>query len=327
MFHGNAFEFFRNTALDARNYFSPERAEFKQNQPGGTIGGPLKKGKIFFFGDYQATRTTQGIETGIISVPSLAERAGNFSDVADQLTGTVNGSYWANLLSQRLGYAVSPGEPYYTPGCASAAQCVFPERADSPAGLVGAGAAAAAVHADAERGAEHAFRPARSRRPCATTKARSGSTATRRLGLLSGYYFLDDYRLDNPYPGQQGGANVPGFDALTIGRAQLWSFGSDKTFGQNTVNEFHVSLTHNANNVGTPNGGLGVTLASQGFVTGPGTPGIVVLAPQFEGVENLVFNTFTMGVTITGVNQTGDTLHLSDNVSKVVGCAHAEGRR
>ena len=54
-----------------------------------------------------------------------------------------------------------------------------------------------------------------------------------------------------------------------------------------------------------------MTLASQGFVTGPGTPGIVVLAPQFEGVENLVFNTFTMGVTITGVNQTGDTLHLA----------------
>ena len=44
-----------------------------------------------------------------------------------------------------------------------------------------------------------------------------------------------------------------------------------------------------------------------------------MLAPQFEGVENLVFNTFTMGVTITGVNQTGDTLHLADSVSKVWG--------
>ena len=73
------FEFVRNTALDARNYFSPERAEFKQQQPGGTVGGPLKKGKVFFFADYQGTRTTQGIETGLIPVPSLAERAGNFS--------------------------------------------------------------------------------------------------------------------------------------------------------------------------------------------------------------------------------------------------------
>ncbi len=43
---------------------------------------------MFFFGDYQATRTTQGIETGNISVPSLAERAGNFSDIADTLTAS-----------------------------------------------------------------------------------------------------------------------------------------------------------------------------------------------------------------------------------------------
>src|SRR4029077_17590597 len=125
-FRGNAFEFFRDTALDARNYFSPERAAFSQNQPGGTAGGPLKKGALFFFGDYQATRTTQGIETGNIPVPSLAERTGDFSDIADQLTGTVNGRNWAGILSQRLGYAVAPGEAYYTPGCASAAQCVFP---------------------------------------------------------------------------------------------------------------------------------------------------------------------------------------------------------
>jgi len=49
---------------------------------------------------------------------------------------------------------------------------------------------------------------------------------TRLFGLLTGYYFLDDYALDNPYPGQQGGANVPGFDALTIGRAQLCRSGA-----------------------------------------------------------------------------------------------------
>src|SRR5580765_1323270 len=108
-FRGNLFEFFRNTRFDQRNYFSPERAEFKQNQPGGTVGGPLRKGTLFFFGDYQATRTTQGIETGNIPVPSLAERAGDLSGVADQLTGTVNGSYWANQLAQKLGYGVAVG--------------------------------------------------------------------------------------------------------------------------------------------------------------------------------------------------------------------------
>jgi len=117
--HGNLFEFFRNTALDQRGYFSPEKATFEQNQPGGTIGGPLKKGKVLVFADYQATRTTQGIETGLISVPSSRERAGNFSSAADTLNGSVNGQYWANLLAARLGYAVNPGEPYYVPGCSN----------------------------------------------------------------------------------------------------------------------------------------------------------------------------------------------------------------
>jgi outer membrane receptor protein involved in Fe transport len=327
VFHGDAFGFFRNTALDARNDLSPERAVFKQSQPGGTIGGPLKHGKLFFFSDYQATRTTQGIETGLIPVPSLMERSGNFAGVADLLGGTVNGQYWANLLSQKLGYPVSPGERYFARGCASASQCVFPEAviprrawstpaehllqyiptpnsggsqlsASSPLSAFSTGAYAQTVRDD-----KFAFRA-------------DGNT---RFGLMSAYYFLDDYRLDNPYPGQQGGASVPGFDALTLGRAQLLSLGTNTIFGRGGINEFHVSLTRNANNVGFPNGGRGVSLASQGFVTGPGTPGIVVQAPALEGVENIAFDTFTIGVTTTGVNQINTTLNVSDSVSKVRG--------
>ena len=125
-FHGDVFEFLRNTDLDARNYFSPTRGAFDQNQFGGTFGGPIRKNKVFFFADYQGTRSTQGIDTGEIPVPSLQERTGNFSDVASSLAGTVTGSYWANQLSQKLGYAVTAGEPYYFAGCTSSAQCVLP---------------------------------------------------------------------------------------------------------------------------------------------------------------------------------------------------------
>ena len=71
---------------------------------------------------------------------------------------------------------------------------------------------------------------------------------TARWGQFSAYYFFDDYRLDNPYPGAQGGASVPGFDALTIGRAQLFMLGDTKVFGASTVNEFHIGLIRNANN-------------------------------------------------------------------------------
>src|SRR5229473_3801472 len=71
-FHGSGFEFLRNTGLDAKNFFSPERNVFRQNQFGGTVGGPIKKEKVFFFADYQGTRTNEGIDTGQIPVPSLA---------------------------------------------------------------------------------------------------------------------------------------------------------------------------------------------------------------------------------------------------------------
>ncbi len=96
-FHGDGFEFLRNTDLDARNYFSPTRGTFDQNQFGGTFGGPIRKDKIFFFGDYQGTRSTQGVDSGQIPVPSVQDRTGNLSDLASSFVTTdANGNYGAN---------------------------------------------------------------------------------------------------------------------------------------------------------------------------------------------------------------------------------------
>jgi hypothetical protein len=319
MFHGNAFEFLRNTSLDSRNFFASERAAFRQNQFGGTLGGPVKKDKVFFFGDYQGTRTTQGVDTGLISVPTFAQRNGDFSaDPSDFIGSKVNGSYWANLLSQRLGYTVSPGEPYYTQGCISSSQCVLPN-AIIPQSAWSTPAQRLLKYIPAPNSGDGLFSTSAFPNTVVDNKGSGRIDANTRLGFLSGYYFIDRYTRDDPYPGQQGGASIPGFDALTVGRAQLLSMGATKAFGTNTVNEFHFSVTRNANDVGRPHGGTGVSVASQGFVTGPGTPGIVVQAPQFEGVENIVFNSFVMGVTITGVDQNNTTYHWSDNVSHVRG--------
>ena len=57
--HGSGFEFLRNTALDAKNFFDPTVGIYRQNQFGGTVGGPILKNKFFFFADYQGTRTTR----------------------------------------------------------------------------------------------------------------------------------------------------------------------------------------------------------------------------------------------------------------------------
>ena len=88
--HGSAFEFLRNTAFDARNYFSQNRAAYRQNQFGATIGGTSFHKSIALFADYQGTRLTEGIDTGDIAVPSTAERTGNFSQ--NPLTGCVSGA-------------------------------------------------------------------------------------------------------------------------------------------------------------------------------------------------------------------------------------------
>lgn len=315
-FHGDAFEFLRNTQLDAKNFFDSTRGAFRQNQPGGTLGGPVKKNKVYFFVDYQATRTVQGITSAVTPVLSLQERAGNFSDAANTLTGSVSGPNVATLLTRQLGYSVTQGEPYYTPNCTSYLQCVLPN-ATIPLSAWSAPANHLLQYIPAPNIGSNLFSTSAYSETVRDDKGGSRIDANTPIGQISGYYFVDDYRLDNPYPGQQGGASIPGFDALTIGRAQEFTIGDSKILGSTLVNEFHVGFLRNVNNIGQPHGGLGVSLQSQGFVTGPGTQGIVVQAPQFEGVENISFPSFVMGVPVTNVDQWNNTLYLSDAVSKV----------
>ena len=102
-FHGSAFEFLRNAAMDAKNFFDDPNSPippFKQNQFGGTIGGPIIKNKTFFFVDYQGTRISQS-QTFISTVPTGAERSGDFSDlyVRDDQGNIVGGQLYDPLTT------------------------------------------------------------------------------------------------------------------------------------------------------------------------------------------------------------------------------------
>jgi len=316
-FHGNAFEFLRNTDLDARNYFSPTRGAFRQNQYGGTFGGPIHRDRIFFFTDYQGTRQTQGIDTGTISVPSNADRTGNLSDLAGKLTEVVGGPYFANLLTQKLGYPVIYGESYYVPGCINSTQCVFPNAVIPQA----------AWSTPAQRMLQYIPAPNTAlgyatssyNQTVRDDKGAIRLDANTRLGLLSGYYFIDDFDLDDPYPVAQSGASVPGFDAITTGRAQLFALGHTKTFNTTMVNELHLSYMRNYTNLGQPVGGRNVSLVSQGFANADGSPSIVALDPKGESVENLNFNGYSTGAAANQLIQVNDTYQVTDAVSKVLG--------
>ncbi|HEY6344149.1 MAG TPA: carboxypeptidase regulatory-like domain-containing protein [Bryobacteraceae bacterium] len=315
--HGSAFEFLRNTDLDARGFFSPERSAFQQNQFGGTIGGPIVKNKLFFFADYQGQNTIQGIETGLVQVPSLAERGGDIMDAAGTLTGNVNGAYLAQTLTDRLGYGVTSGEPYYTPNCTSNDQCVFPyatipQRAFSlpatrllqyiPAPTIGTNlfsSGSAAERLNDDKGAMRI------------------DWNSEKRGMLSLYYFADEYNLNNPYPSGFGGATAPGFNALSDGLTQLIALSHTMSFGPTAVNEARLSFTRLNNVLGTPQGGVGSSLADQGFATGP--TGIQPGFPKYVGVETLYFNTFTIGANPFALSQVNNTWEASDSFSKVRG--------
>src|SRR5216683_2593983 len=77
-FHGSVYEFFRNSALDARNFFDTKKPPFHRNQFGVSLGGPIIKDRTFIFGDYEGLRSSLGV-TQVDTVPSAAALAGNLS--------------------------------------------------------------------------------------------------------------------------------------------------------------------------------------------------------------------------------------------------------
>jgi hypothetical protein len=89
-YHGSLYEFLRNDALDTRNFFSRQVEPLKQNQFGGTVGGPIRRDRLFFFAYYEGFRNRQGM-TQSASVPTAAQRAGDFSGLAAPLRDFTQG--------------------------------------------------------------------------------------------------------------------------------------------------------------------------------------------------------------------------------------------
>jgi hypothetical protein len=328
-FHGSGFEFLRNTALDAKNYYSlptDKTPVFRQNQFGGTFGGPIRKDKTFFFVDYQGTRRTQA-PTVNAQMPSLANFGGNFLDSASSLTGVVNGPGFASLLSGRLGYAVADQEPYYTPGC-TPANCVFPgavipKSAWSPVavnvlklGLI-----------PTPNAPNNFFETSQYAQTLRDDKGGIRVDQNTRFGTLFAYYFADDYSLNDPTPNSGVNNAVPAstfaYSGTTTGRAQLINLGDTKTIGPYAVNEFRFSYVRNVLNLSTPQGGVGsnYSLANLGFVTpwNATTGGISPIEPSLEGVPPFVFNNFIVGVPEVSTRQYNNSFQWLDNYSRVIG--------
>ncbi|HEX2775956.1 MAG TPA: carboxypeptidase regulatory-like domain-containing protein, partial [Candidatus Acidoferrales bacterium] len=323
--HGDLFEFNRNTSFNAKDWFAPSIGKFIQNQFGGTVGGPIKKDKTFFFADYQGTRLILGPSSNEF-VPTVADRNGNFLDIVDSATGldgTVQGTAWAQTLTSRLGYLVTNNEPYYTAGCTSTANCVLPNAQLSPT-----------LFSPAAKGLlpfiPMPLNPIPGRTNFNTTAAevrlrddKGGIRVdqnTARFGLLSAYWHVDDDTSNNPYP--NGGANVPGFNALSQSRSQVFVLGDTKTISSSSVNEFRFSYLRTANHLFTPQGGLGPSLSSLGFVSGFDQPGgIGSITPSLQGVPTVSFGLLglNIGVPQDTTRQFNNTFQWQDSYTKIIG--------
>jgi hypothetical protein len=351
-FHGSGFEFLRNTALDATEYFTNSVPVFRQNQFGGTFGGPIRKDKTFFFLDYQATRQTQA-STVNSQMPSPANFTGNFSDSAalfststdangNPIASTVNGPAFASLLSGRLGYAVqgdgseayyytaatinpNTSAPYGT-NCTNSTQCVFPNAIIPKAAWSPVAVSMLNLGLIPQPNAPNNFYVSSSY----AQKLRDDKGGVRvdqntRFGTLFAYYFADDYLLNAPFP--NGGATVPAtgfaYNATTAGRAQLVNLGDTKNFGSYAVNELRLSYVRNTIALTEPQGGVGpnYSLAKLGFDTPWSNPlgGIGPIAPNLEGVPYITFNNFSIGVPQVSTGQFNNSFQVLDNFTKVIG--------
>ncbi len=346
--HGSAFEFLRNDAMDARGYFDPTRAPLKRNQFGGTIGMPIVKNKLFFFGDYQGTREVAGVSTGIIPVPSNLERTGDFSDLGTTGFGafvdsngnptTVRGAnfdpkdpstftQFPHVLSQRLGYTVNGGEPYWVSGCSTLVQaqagvCVFPG-ANGPV-IPQAAWSPVAVKTlqfiptpTGSNGGQPFFSAA----PASNVRDEKFGIKidlnTAHLGNWSGYYHWDDATFLDPLY-EFSASKVPGVPVLTPSRAQQIQVANTALLNASTVNEVRLNYTRFAFVKNKPQSGLG-DITNFGLVKGGN--GIIPSNPKYEGIGTFTFNNtgFEFGFPDGITGQYNNTYQITDNFTKVKG--------
>jgi Carboxypeptidase regulatory-like domain len=356
-FHGSAFEFFRNDVLNAHGYTftATPKPPFKQNQFGGTFGGPIRKDKTFIFGSYEGRRIVRGIVSQRVPVPTAGDLAGNFGSA---FPGTLNDATVANIFENRAGCraglspsgqtsldAVAAGtpQPYdsiFTGGVVPT-QCFDPVAKSLVKFLPGSGGAineTQDVIKSTDRGDQF--------------QIRFDQILNKDQKLAVYYYYDNDNTLDPFAIFQLAGGSLGNFPGRIVSHVQQINASHTWTLGSTAVNEFRFTLfreaqpqfyTPTVTNAVTASCGNDPTaapfcftgtsdtslVADNGTVLGatPNCPGFGCgihpgLGPKFEGVPFVTING-TQG--LFGNNfegqlpQTGNTFQFSDNYSKIVG--------
>jgi hypothetical protein len=265
-FHGSTYEFFRNDVLNAHGFsFLPTaKPPFKQNQFGGTFGGPIKKDKTFFFASYEGRRIVRGVVSQPTPVPTGADEGGDFS-AGGVFSGTLTDNTVATILNNRPGCAsavmaqsglvITPGAPYGGTYAANGAllspgiftnvgtgkdsqiptSCFDPVALSMLQYLPGAGGANALAQ-DVVK--------SRDRGDQASVHFDQILNKDQKLSIY--YYYNNDNTLDPFAIFQLAGASLGNFGGRIISHVQQVNASHTWTIGSTAVNEFRFTLFREA---------------------------------------------------------------------------------
>ncbi|MCA1618784.1 MAG: TonB-dependent receptor [Acidobacteria bacterium] len=301
-FHGSLYEFHRNGRLDARNFFAPAgepAPEYIRNQFGFSVGGPVRADRTFFFADYEGTRSREGI-TRVANVPTLRERAGDFSQSFDFFGRPVaiRDPFRVDPVSFRPLPCVAPGDPGCFPGN------VIPAERQSAVGR-----RIAALYPAPNRAAPFANFVS-----SPTQRDRNDHFDVRvdhvlgSSSALAFRYSFGDRALFEPFAGPTFAA-VPGYGNDVLRRGQNAMAGWTKVFGPALVNDARVAFNRVASavlqenraasvnqRVGLPDLSPNPRDAGLSFIT---VTGFSPLGEEFNNPQNSVTNTFQLLDTAT----------------------------
>ena len=246
--HGDVYEYFRNTVLNGQGYFNTIKPQENQNQFGGTFGGPIRKDRTFFFVSYEGRRVRQGISGETVLVPTPAERTGDFS-AGTAFSGGISDQFAAQAIDGRPGcdaaLGLGPGginNAYVNGGYSN--QNPLPWSTVFPTNVIPTDCQDP-VAVDMLR-----FVPAANRSDGVTYQAVPVSADTQnqftirldhhinqRQNFSFYYYFTNDANFQPFYDFQASGANIPGFGANVGSRYQQYNPSHTWTISNSLINE------------------------------------------------------------------------------------------
>lgn len=245
-FHGDVYEYFRNTVLNAQGYFNTIRPQLNQNQFGGTFGGPVKKDRSFFFLSYEGRRIRQGQPGQLLNVLTNAERTGDFSGLGGPFSGGIGPGNNAFVAKALLG----------RPGCHAAILALpgaLPDVGVSWAAIFPTGVIPTACQDPVAANLLQRFVPRANVGAYQNQSVPTGTDNQNQFTVrfdhkitdkqnFTAYYYYNDLAQISPYNTfEQSGATVPGFGNLNQSRFQQVNLTHTWTLTNAVVNEAHFT--------------------------------------------------------------------------------------